>query len=412
MANNEQPDRHRNSDKTVESTYAKDIRRRRLRTVRRGQRRNLEPKPPRENNLKLERYEDWDDLDHGPYERIMPIDERERRRAIEQAAFKDSAVQPGPNNRGAPVADGRLGTVISVSRGVCAVEFAGARLRCRISGKLTAMETPFTNVVAVGDEVGVSDDGAGGGIVEQVLPRRSVLARPDVYHFNRSRRIQVIVANADQLLVVSSWKEPLFWPELVDRCIIAAQRSGLMPVLCVNKVDLAEDATELEEALEPYETLGHRIIKTSVVIAEGINELLDLLRDKTTVLTGMSGTGKSSLIAAAQPGLELRTSQVSGSRKHKGEGRHTTTQVTMLGLAAGGFVVDTPGIREFGLSGLRRHELASFYPEISALAPGCRFNNCAHIEEPGCAVRAGKDDGVLHVSRYHTYHLIRDSLPE
>jgi ribosome biogenesis GTPase len=295
-----------------------------------------------------------------------------------------------------------------VSSGLCTVELVGAKLQCRIRSKLTVMETPFTNAVAVGDEVEVSDDGAGGGIVERVLPRRSVLARPDV----RSRRSQVIVANAEQLVIVSSWEEPPFWAELVDRCIIAAQRSRLEPVVCVNKIDLAEDAAELEEALEPYEALGHLVVKTSVVSGEGIGDLRDLLRDKTTVLTGMSGTGKSSLISAAQPGLDLRTSHVSSSRKRKGEGRHTTTQVTMLGLEAGGFVVDTPGIREFGLSGLRRHELASFYPEISVLAPSCRFNNCTHIEEPGCAVRSGKDDGAVPSSRYRTYRVIRDTLPE
>ena len=270
-------------------------------------------------------------------------------------------------------------------------------------------ETSFTNVVAVGDEVKVSEDGSGGGMVDEVLPRRSALARPDVHAGNRSRRSQVIVANADQLLIVSSWREPQFWPELVDRCIIAAQRSELIPVVCVNKIDLANDAAEVEKALEPYEAVGYRIVKTSVVTGEGVTALRELLRDKTTALTGMSGTGKSSLISAVQPGLELRTSEVSSSRA---EGRHTTTQVVMLGLAAGGFVVDTPGIREFGLSGLRPHELASFYPEISALAPMCRFNDCAHIEEPGCAVRAGEEDGTVHASRYHTYRTIRETLPK
>ena len=411
LANNRQPERHSDSDglvKNVPANFEKAIRGRRLQKALKGKRRNLEPKPPRKKDWTRESYDSWDDSNLDQRERIMPIDERDRRRSLEQAAFKDPGAQPVPKKR-APVAPDGPGTVVSVSSGLCVVELAGTRLQCRIRSKLTAAETSFTNVVAVGDEVRVSDDGSGGGIIEEVLPRRTVLARPDVFH---SHRRQVIVANSDQLLIVSSWREPQFWPELVDRCIITAQRGGLMPIVCVNKIDLAEDAVELEDALQPYETLGHRIIKTSVVTGEGVTELRDLLRDKTTALTGMSGTGKSSLISAAQPGLDLRTAQVSSSRKRQGEGRHTTTQVTMLSLEAGGFVVDTPGVREFGLSGLRRHELASFYPEISALAPRCRFNNCAHLEEPGCAVRAGKENGAVHASRYHTYKAILGTLPE
>ena len=127
-----------------------------------------------------------------------------------------------------------------------------------------------------------------------------------------------------------------------------------------------------------------------------------------TALAGMSGTGKSSLISAVQPGLDLRVAEVDGS----GEGRHTTTQATMLGLEGGGFVVDTPGVREFGLAGLRRRQLAGFYPEITSLAPSCRFNDCAHLDEPGCAVSAGRERGVVPTSRYHSYRAIRETLPE
>ena len=263
--------------------------------------------------------------------------------------------------------------------------------------------------MAVGDAVVVSDDGAGGGIVEEILPRRSALMRPDASY---SHRLQVVVANADQVLIVSSWREPYFWPELVDRCIIAAQRSGLSPIICVNKVDLVANHAELNATLQPYEALDYRIIRTSTVTGEGVGLLRDTLKNKITVLTGLSGTGKSSLISAVQPGLWLRTSEVSRSSRHRGEGQHTTTQVTMLHLEDGGAVVDTPGVREFGLSGLRRHQIAGFFPEIATLTSGCRFNNCTHLNEPGCAVQDGVVTGAVPTSRYHSYRLIRETLPE
>ena len=377
---------------------------RRAKRMPKGQRRNLKPRPPRKKDWTLDEYEDWDRHDEPLRERIMPIDENDRRRDLERAAFRAAAVPPstaGP----AQVATGGPGTVVSVSSGVCVVEIGATRLRCRPRSGLTAAESSFTNAVAVGDRVVVIGDGSGGGTIDKVLPRSSMLARPDVFHAHRR---QVIASNIDQLLVVSSWREPHFWPELVDRCVIAAQRSGVMPIVCVNKVDLAERLQELDDAILPYEALGYAVIRTSAVTGEGVDVLREVLRGSTTALAGMSGTGKSTLISAVQPGLDLRVAEVGGS----GEGRHTTTQATMLGLDGGGFVVDTPGVREFGLAGLRRHELAGFYPEIASLAHGCRFNDCAHLEEPGCAVSAGRESGVVPASRYHSYRAIRETLPE
>ena len=165
--------------------------------------------------------------------------------------------------------------VVSVSSGLCVVEIDGVRLQCRLRSNLTVAETSFTNVVAVGDQVIVSDNGSGGGIIEQVLPRSSILARPDVFYGHRR---QLIAANVDQLLIVSSWREPHFWSELVDRYVIAAQLSGLMPVVCINKIDLVEKARELQEALRPYEMLGHAVVKTSAVTGEGIDVLREILQ--------------------------------------------------------------------------------------------------------------------------------------
>ncbi len=401
----QQPKSHRSSDKVVrdyERAVEKSARRQRLKSARKGQRRNLEPKPPRRKNWDVASVDEWDELDLDPRERIMPIDELDRRRAIENAAFGGTRAS-APHELEAEVAPA---TVVSVASGLCIVERDGERLQCRIRSGLTAKESAYTNAVAAGDRVVVTDDGAGGGIIEEVLPRRTTLVRPET----GGPRSQVIVANAEQVLIVSSWREPFFWPELVDRCIIAAQRSDLVPIVCVNKVDLVDDEAELDKTIAPYLALEHRVIRTSAVATEGIDDLRNVLRDKTTALTGMSGTGKSSLISAVQPGLDVRTSEVSTSTKHLGEGRHTTTMVEMHGLEMGGFVVDTPGIREFGLRGLHRPELAGFFPEISALAPECQFADCAHLEEPGCAVVAGRASGAVPESRYHSYRTILDTL--
>ncbi len=340
----------------------------------------------------------------------MPIDERDRRRAIERAAFEEDAALPDASEPTPATLNGP-GRVVSVSGGLSIVEIEGTRLQCHIRSKLTTAETSFTNVVAVGDKVIVNIDGDGGGVIEEILPRVSSLTRPDVFHGHRR---QVIVANAEQVLIVSSWREPHFWPEFVDRCLIASQLSDLVPIVCINKIDLAleEDAAKLEEVVQTYAALGYRVIKTSAVTGEGVDTLREVLRGKTSVLAGMSGTGKSSLISRVHPGFNLRVSEVSSSSKNLGEGRHTTTLATMFSLDFGGYVVDTPGVRVFGLSGLRRHQLTEFYPEVASLGRECRFGDCSHVEEPDCAVREGLEDGKVHENRYHSYRTIRDTLPE
>ncbi len=219
----------------------------------------------------------------------------------------------------------------------------------------------------------------------------------------------MLVANVDQLLIVAAWREPAIWFELLDRYLIVAQRNGLAPLICVNKIDLAEGAVTPQAALRPYVELGLRVIFTSATTGDGIAELRQALRGRTSALAGLSGVGKSSLLAAVQPNLQLRTAEVSG-RHH--QGRHTTTQVTLHPLADGGYVVDTPGIREFGLSGLRQTDLARFYPEIAALAGGCQFANCSHTREPECAVKLAARAGRMAEVRYDSYRKIYRDLPE
>jgi len=347
----------------------------------------------------------FDELDIPQDERIMPPGERERRR-INLALLELEEGGEDTFEERSPVegTQGQRGIVVEVSTSLCRVDLSGRSLVCSVRGSLSAEETGYTNVVAVGDEVMVSENGLGQGVVEAVLPRRSVLARPDVFYDHLQ---QVIVANADQLLIVASWRDPVIWLELIDRNLIAAQRYDLIPIICVNKIDLAEDMAICRASLQPYLDLGYRVLFTCALTGQGVDKLREVLRGQATVLVGLSGVGKSSLLSAVQPGLELRTGQVS---EYSGQGRHTTAQVVLHRLEMGGFVVDTPGIREFGLSGLKQSELARFYPEIAAVAGGCRFDDCAHIYEPGCAVKAAVQQGRVSATRYHSYEKIYHTL--
>jgi len=394
----------------------KSERRRKIEAERKKFRRNLQPKGPRRKEWDIDGVQDED---FAAFERIMPRDEGERRRTLEQAALSRNGGNGGakPQNpvgdeteegqtedQAAPTnganAELRTALVVEFGSGLCRVDLDGDLLLCSIRGALAEQESGFTNPVAVGDRVTIRLDGAGGGVVEAVLPRRSFLARPDSFlpHLR-----QILVANADQLLIVASWREPALWLELVDRYLIAAARSGLPALLCVNKLDLASEAAEVKEALAPYAALGIPFLLTSAETGEGIDQLRSLLQGRTTVLAGLSGVGKSSLLRAIRPELNLRTGVVS-DRRH--EGRHTTTQAVLVQLGDSTNVVDTPGIREFGLAGLSRGELAGFFPEIAAASAACRFRNCAHVDEPQCAVRSAVGRGRIAQSRYHSYRRI------
>jgi ribosome biogenesis GTPase len=384
-----------------------------MRLVRKQIRRNRKPDRVRnkgwtpeglEDLRSLEQAETWDDHDSPVRERIMPRGERERRKA--NLARASQSVSEAQVAGSLTTQTGSRGTVMEVSTGLCRASVEGRELLCGLRGSLSAADTGFTNVVAVGDHVIVeAGGGTEQGIVIAVLPRRSVLLRPDVF---RPLMQQVIVANADQLLIVASWREPAVWLELIDRYLITAERNRLAPIVCVNKTDLADSVNVCQAEMRPYLELGYRMLFTSAVRGDGVEELRSLLRDRTTVLVGLSGVGKSTLLQAVQPGLNLRTAETS-ARHH--EGKHTTTQVNMLRLEMGGFVVDTPGIREFGLAGLRRRELAQYYPEIVALALDCRFADCTHGTEPDCAVRAAAERGISSRARYDNYCKIWDALP-
>jgi ribosome biogenesis GTPase len=388
-----------------------------LRKVRKQIKSNRKPKRARRKDWAAIDFDDLDDLyelDCPRSERIMPRGDRERRREIESAVLSALAGKEEDDDQEATPLDnmpGQQGVVVEVSSSLCRVALNGRSLLCSVRGSLSAERTGFTNVVAIGDRVVVSENGADRGTVEAVLPRQSILSRASTFsdgcRMHDLHRQQIIVANVDHLLIVASWRAPTLWPELIDRYLIAAERNGIPPTICVNKVDLAEDMATCRAELRPYLDLGHRAMFTSALTGKGIGKLKKLLHGRTTVLAGMSGVGKSSLLTAVQPDLQIHTQEVSD---HSGEGRHTTSQVSMSELEMGGFVVDTPGIRDFALSGLRRADVAGFYPEIVAAAVRCRFGDCTHLHEPDCAVKAAVRQGNVSATRYHNYKCICDSL--
>ncbi len=373
-------------------------------------------KPPKETRVRQRGWTDvfaedpdgYDDLDITSRERVMPKGETEWRQAkVIRSPLHDGFGLAEPA-RAAEHAAGLTrteGTVVEVSSGLCSVQAGEQAYLCHLRSALRVPHSGYSNMVAVGDRVTISHNGGNAGTVEAILPRHSALARPDPFNVYKQ---QVIVANVDQVLIVAAWREPAFWPELADRYLIAALRHNLAPVIVINKIDLAEDDRELNATVSAYRAAGHRVILTSASRRIGLDELRSILDGKTTALAGLSGVGKSSLLSAVEPGLNLRVAEVS-DRRH--EGRHTTTQVTLHPLAAGGFVADTPGIREFGLAGLKQAELLRFYGEFVTAGP-CEFANCSHTREPGCAVKAAVRGGRISAMRYDSYVKIRRDLAQ
>ena len=390
----------------------KHVRTQGLRKASKKTKRRQKTKKPRQKNWLDAAFDEYDELEFDNVERIMPRGERERRRTVEEMASANAKKRQDEEDSSlnTPHAatqelDGLQGWVVEVSTGLCRVDLGNETILCSIRGSLTAAETGFTNVVAVGDRVVVSKNGTTEGVIEAILPRDKILARPDVFY---SHLRQVVVANVDQVLIVASWREPHLWLELIDRYLIASDLNDLTCLICVNKVDLVVDQNEIQAAINPYLDLDMQVILTSASNGTGIEQLREVLRDHTTVLAGLSGVGKSSLLNALHTGLELRTKQVS---TRWSQGRHTTTQSSLLPLDFGGFVVDTPGIREFGLAGVHRPDLVHHFPEMACLVSGCQFTNCTHLNEPGCAIRKAVESSAVAESRYHSYQKIYATLP-
>ena len=269
----------------------------------------------------------------------------------------------------------------------------GVRRHCATRRLLKTLSTDQRHVVAAGDIVWVRPEGEDEGIIERVEPRHGVLSR------NSRGRQQLLVANVDQLLIVASVAMPRLKPGLIDRYLVTAERADIEPIICLNKVDLVHRG-DLQPLVGVYSQLGYRVLLLSATESWGIAQLRHLLAGRESAITGQSGVGKSSLLNAVDQGLQLRTQDVSSDTE---KGKHTTTTAELIEIADGGFVVDTPGIRQFQLWDVIPEEVAGYFRDIRPYVSNCRYPDCTHTHESPCSVKDAVADGYIDVRRYESY---------
>lgn len=275
-------------------------------------------------------------------------------------------------------------------------ECDGQVYHCVVRRLLKTLATDQRHVVAAGDRVlfrPAEQADVREGIIERIEPRRGSLCRT-----SRGRR-HIIVTNVDQVLIVASAAEPRIKPNLIDRIIVAADKAGTTPVICINKIDLVDPA-ELQSLIGVYSQMGYRVLPLSAATGQGVDRLRRQITGRESVVTGQSGVGKSSLLNAVDPTLALKVSTVSQETQ---KGRHTTTAARLIPLDFGGYVVDTPGIRQFQLWDIIPEEVMGFYRDLRPYVNYCRFPDCTHTHEDDCAVKDAVADGRIDQRRYESY---------
>lgn len=278
---------------------------------------------------------------------------------------------------------------------------AGPDLRCSLAGRFRTHGLRSTNPVAVGDRVLFrrDNDSEGLGAIVTIEVRKNHIVRKAT---RLSSNSHVLAANIDQAILVITPSQPRTSTGFIDRFLVSANAFDIPVILVFNKIDLYSKAEiEYVDALiELYQQIGHRCHRTSAITGSGTDWLKAVMHEKVSMIAGHSGTGKSALINAIEPGLRLRTGEISDFNL---KGRHTTTFAEMHPLSFGGYIADTPGIKEFGISSIEKNEIAGFFPEFFALLNQCRFYNCTHLHEPGCAVKESVDNQSISPSRYKSY---------
>ena len=276
---------------------------------------------------------------------------------------------------------------------------SGNTIKCNLKGKIRLEGIRSTNPIAVGDSVVFERTESGQGAIEKILDRKNFIARKSV---NLSKESHIVASNLDRAFLIVTIAQPRTSSGFIDRFLVTADAYGIPTIIVFNKVDLldVESADRQNELEQIYSSAGYDIMSVSAKTGKGIDELRSSLNLGINLLSGHSGVGKSTIINQIIPGLELKTGEVSDSHS---KGKHTTTFAEMFEVPGGGFIIDTPGIKGFGLITLEKETLNHHFPEIFEKLEGCKFNNCVHIDEPGCAVKDAVDEGQISHERYSNY---------
>jgi len=276
----------------------------------------------------------------------------------------------------------------------------GENISCQIRGKLRTKGIKTTNPIAVGDRVEYKcDTNVTQGIIHKILPRKNYIIRKSI---NLSKQAHILAANVDQAVLIVTLANPKTYPEFIDRFLVSAEAYRIPTRIVFNKIDIysQELIAEMEYLISVYESIGYECYRTSAKVGTGLDTIAKLLSNKISVIAGHSGIGKSTLINTIEPKLDLKTNEIS---EYHEQGKHTTTFPEMFKLTGGGYIIDTPGIRGFGIIDIDKEELYHFFPEIFAISNQCKFYNCTHIHEPQCAVKEAFENGKISDTRYKSY---------
>ncbi len=277
----------------------------------------------------------------------------------------------------------------------------GGLWQCRLRGKFKIQGLKVTNPIAVGDRVlwDIEDENEQRGIINEIEPRDNYIVRASVH---KTAHAHILAANIDQVIVIATLTFPRTSLGFIDRVLVTAESFRIPSIIIFNKQDLFDDQTKeyQQEIINLYQEIGYQCFTTSAVTGEGMIEFETLLSKKTSLLAGHSGVGKSSLVNVIAPDLDLRTKAVS---TFANKGVHTTTFAEMFEIAEESYIIDSPGIKELGLSDTEKVEIAHYFPEMRQLLNQCKFHNCQHIDEPKCAVKDAVESGNIAISRYESY---------
>ena len=284
----------------------------------------------------------------------------------------------------------------------------GVFYECKIKGKLRIKQIETTNPIAVGDKVSFSiekNKKSPIGLISEVKERNNYIIRKSV---NLSKQFHIIASNIDQVFLMVTIKEPKTFTSFIDRFLVTAEAYRIKTIILFNKIDLysPDEKKELDILREIYSNIGYDCFKISAKKKDTLKSIINLMKDKTNMFSGNSGVGKSTLINTLFPKLKLKTIEISNTHK---QGKHATTFSEMHDLNDGIKIVDTPGIKSFGIVDINHEELDNYFPEFSALKSNCRFNNCMHVKEPNCAIKLGLEEKIISQTRYDSYiDLIRE----